>query len=462
MKQCYSLFFFSALSLILSCILYHNITTPHPHHDIDSPGYEEKAQIFYNTNSFVTNPNAPPPIVQQPLGYPLFMGLIYKAFGTHNKFVIWLQILLFLLSGLLLFIAVQHICNTTIALLAHAFFSINIGYLVFAQFILAETLLLFFLILFLERFLYFVKTMSNWALYTSGLSLGISILIKPAALYYILSLLTILIPFVWLQQGKVSKKALTIVIFTCTFLLPIQGYQLYNYLIYNSPHFSALDKYNMYVWFWSKVATEEQAPETAEIKQKLFASEQDKRMQKISGNPLKPSSWKKLRRGFWKAVWSNPLPFITTWTREMIKTHLGLYTTNLKVLIEPNTRGGDVSFFHTKGSTLNRVQQYVTNGTNNPVIKSIGFFELLWNALKYFFACIALMWLLYRRKWFIFYFFFSYISYFTFVTGFDGCARYRTMFDFVLLILAAMGTYLFAAKLYDKNDAETQVFTTNL
>jgi len=451
---------FCVIYLFLSLSLYKNVAKDNPHRDIDSPGYERQALVWAQSSLFAWNlvgsnlqspHKSKPPLVQQPVGYPLFIGMIYKLFGTQDIFLIWIQILLTLLSGLLLFFATAHLFAPTVARIAFALFCVNVGYITFAQFILAEALLLFFLLLFLERFLYFVKTSRPTALGTAGLALGISTAVKPAALYYIIPLLILFIPFVIARKSLSLRSKLLLPLILCfSFFVPIKGYQLYNYATYGVANVGALGKYNLYVWFWSKVATDQQNPENSARRNKLFSEEQKKRVALIKGNPLKPSSWANLQKEFFDAVAKKPYIFVKTWIREMLKTYLGLYTTNLKVLVESNLKGGDVSFSYTDGSIGNRIYQYITRGTEKPIIQLIGFYEFGWNLIKYLFVLIALLWLLMKRRWFLACFFSSYLFYFALVTGFDGCARYRTMFEFILLLLAALGIHtvlLFTKKL---------------
>lgn len=434
---------FSCIYLTMSLVLYLNVSSQNPHREIDSGGYEKQALLFYKTGSFVSATNKTPPLVQQPLGYPLFMGIIYKTFGTQDLFLIWMQILLTLLCALLLFFATKHLFGNTVALIAHALFCLNVGTIVFAQFILAETLLIFFLILFFERFSYFIKTKNIASLCLAGFVLGCSTLIKPAALYYFFPLLLILTPFT-LVQKKLSffKKTITVLFFSTCFFVPIKSYQLYNYTQYGVANFGALGNYNLYVWFWSKVTIDQQKPTTPEQRNKIFFQEQQKRVAMLTGNPLQFESWSTLGQAFWKSARKKPFLFIKTWLREMIKTYAGLYATSLKVLVEPTTKGGDVSFFHYQGSVFERAYQYITRGTQSTIIKLISLLEAIWNLIRYIFVLFALLWLLAKRKWFLILFFTSYLFYFSLVTGFDGCARYRTMFEFILIALASLGITL--------------------
>jgi hypothetical protein len=37
--------------------------------------------------------------------------------------------------------------------------------------------------------------------------------------------------------------------------------------------------------------------------------------------------------------------------------------------------------------------------------------------------------------------FIAYLAYFSLITGHDGCARFRMLFEFVLIVLAALGVW---------------------
>lgn len=430
---------FSGLYLLLSFALYQNISHTNPHRDVDSSGYEEKAKLFVETGSFAPKEQTMPALVQQPNGYPLFLATIYKFLETHDAILIWIQIFLTLLSGFLLFFATRYIFDKTTALIAFALFCTNVGYITFSQFILSEALLTFFLILFLLFFLKFIKTQSYIYNFLAGLILGLSIYIKPAALYFIVPLF-LLITFFCLINKKLSliSKIIIPTIFLITFIAPIATH------VYKA---QSLGNYNLYVWFWSKVETDKQSFKNSQTRNKIFFEEQDKRIKLLENqNPLEPKTWVKLKNEFYKAFFKNPYIFVKTWIREMCKTYLGLFTTNLKVLVEPKTKGGDVSFFFTGGSIFSRIYQYVTNGTQNKIIMGVGFFEFGWTIIKYLLVAIALLMLLYTKQYFLFLFFSSYLFYFAFVTGFDGCARYRTMFEFILIMLAARGIILIKDK----------------
>lgn len=450
-KNIFFLTLFSCVYLILSFALYKNVSHENPHRDIDSVNYEKKADKF--TKNFNWSPTASEQssLVQQPNGYPKFMALVYKAFGKRDapptggfnpptgefNSLIWIQILLTLLSSFLLFFATKHIFGNTVALLAHGLFCINLGYLVFAQFILAEALLTFFLLLFLERFFCFLKTGNKNPLGLAGFFLGTSIFIKPAALYFIIPLTAVF--FIFYQKSHAKKLLLTLIL-VAGFFLPMFLFQTTG---------RSLGDYNLYVWFWSKAETDQQVFTNATERNEVFTKAIQEREALITGDPQNSKNWCELKKQFWGAVFKNPALFIKTWVKEMAKTFLGLFTSNLKVLVEPTTKGGDVSFFFTQGSVFDRVHQYITRGSEKLWVHVVGYLEFIFSILKYLFALLALIWLFVRKKWFLLFFFMSYIFYFSLVTGFDGCARYRIMFEFVLLLLTALGIKIMQVR--DKN-----------
>jgi len=121
---------------------------------------------------------------------------------------------------------------------------------------------------------------------------------------------------------------------------------------------------------------------------------------------------------------------------------LGLFVTNLKVLVEPNIRGGDISFFKIKGSCWERIANYITTGTQQKWIWFIGIFEAIWLFARYVLCFFTLYSMALQRKLSLLCFFCSYLFYFSMITGHDGCARFRMMFEFLLIILAALGVVI--------------------
>ena len=125
-----------------------------------------------------------------------------------------------------------------------------------------------------------------------------------------------------------------------------------------------------------------------------------------------------------------------------MKTFLGLFTSNLRLLVDDKIRGGDVSFFKTHGNFLQKCWQYIVGGTNKTGVVVVGCFEALWTVIRYLLIALAVFFLCWSCQWKLLYFLSSYIGYFAMITGHDGCARFRMLFEFVLIILAAYGLWI--------------------
>ncbi len=92
-----------------------NTTTAHL--DLDSPGYDRIGFYFAQHNQLI-NPERGYVIPVQTLGYPLFLGLIYKILGHQYNWVIVIQVLLSLLAGLIVFTLANQLFGQQVALVS--------------------------------------------------------------------------------------------------------------------------------------------------------------------------------------------------------------------------------------------------------------------------------------------------------------------------------------------------------
>lgn len=422
------LILFSVIFLNLSLILFLQIPPTNFHCDIDSRAYIEKATFLYESNSL-----APTPLQSQlpyyALGYPIIMGIIFKIFSPQIAWVILIQILLTLLSAFLIFVTARRIFNETVGLIAFALTCINVGFLTFSQFILTESFLALFLILFFERFTAYLYDNNRKNLGYAAISLGLSILIKPAAIYYPI----LLLPLIYYTAPN-EKKLNFAAFFLLLFVTPIFPYMLHNKVVFDQFKIANLDSVNVYFWFYPNVLAQEHGT-TSDIERL--------KLQFIAGHDNSNIEYIKLM--FKQDFRENPILFVYVWLKNVIKTFLGLFTTNLKVLVEPNVHGGDISFFKMHGTVFQKALLYIESGASSDWLKSIGFYEAVWSIIRYILCLLALLTIFTHRRYTLLYFIGSYIFYFSMITGHDGCARFRMMFEFVLIILASLGLWLLFA-----------------
>ncbi len=421
------LIFFSFSFLIGSFFLYKSVPDSlSKHQDIDSKAYISNAINFYNYNSF-SSPNDQKITPYYSLGYAFFIGIVYKLFGVQDVFLIWIQILLVLMTAFLMFRIASFLFNELIGVIAFVLTLLNVGFVTFSQFILTEILLVFLYVLFLERFIYFLKNKNIINLVVSAFILGISVIVKPAAIYFIFPLLILLL-FI---RDNFLQKIRIVVAFSIAFYIPVVSYMAFNKLNYDNFAVAPLAKENLYFYFLPKVLSEKNNVDL-DIQTKLLRNI-------VIGNKMSDRSWDKINKLFIENLRQDPILFIKIWMKNVIKTFLGLFTTNLKVLLEPNLRGGDISFFKIKGAIINRFWSYAIAGTDSIAIKTIGVVEAIWSILRYILCLIGVLFLFIKKRWSELFLFCSFILYFSMITGHDGCARFRMMFEPVLIILSVVG-----------------------
>lgn len=406
MKKNYIIYICILLFTGVSCVLYHLIDTKRPHQDIDSKAYIENAQIFAKDMSFSQRQDFP----YYALGYSMILGMLYKTCGDDAFWIVILQILLALLSGILMACIAQRLFGQQASFVTFFLMTINLGYLVFVQFILTEILLSFFLLLFLERCTAYLQTKKMSALYTAGFVLGLSIMIKPAALYFPL----LLLPLVRLKSW---------IIFICYFLVPIFGYMAHNKIVFNTFKVSKLDEINLLYWWYPHVLAAQRGTTSDHERLKL-----QKIAQKKGESVVKDA--------FKHDLYAQPLLFLNVWLKNVIKTFLGLYTSNLKVLMGKKNNH-EISFFRQKGSFFQKMTSYISGGTTKRWIIVVGYMEFGFQIARYLLCLLAFVLMALRRRWNILYLFSAYVFYFSMITGHDGCARFRMMFEGVLIILMA-------------------------
>jgi len=416
--------------VVLSYLLYLNVSPVKSHCDIDSKAYLERAELFYKTNSFAREGESSPPYFT--LGYPLLIGLIFKVCGPSKDAIVLVQVLIALLIGLLLFSIAQRLFNRLVAVIVSLFFAANLGFLVFAQFILTELFLVFFLTLFFERFTSFLISQKRSSLAAAGLALGLSVLIKPAALYFPLMLL----PLLWyVVYGSARKKLSMIVLLCVSFFLPIVGHCVHNKIVFGSYSLGSLDQINIYFWFFPHVLAQQYGTNSDIERERLFRLND------------KDPFFTSVKTLFKQELMNKPVLFVFVWLKNVFKTCVGLYTTNLKVLVDPNVHGGDISFFRLQGTVWQKINRYIVAGTSLLWVKVVGYLETCWSLMRYVLCLIGLLGLWGMRRYAEFYLFSSYLFYFAMITGHDGCARFRMLFEFILIILAAYGLWLILGRI---------------
>jgi 4-amino-4-deoxy-L-arabinose transferase-like glycosyltransferase len=410
-----SLLFFSLFSLLLY------FTTPSfdAHQEIDSPEYEEVAYEYVKTG-VLAHPQHGMPV--HPAGYYWLLGILYTYISTNQSVVFFVQWVLSLFCFWFIYKTALVMFGLPVALGSILLASCNLGFIVFSQLILAEI----FLVTLLSWFLYCVVMLyqSRNIKYAarSGLLLVASVLVKPVALFYGLAM-----PFFvgGVNLGSFANRFKAILLFLLFFYLPLVGYMIYNYKLFNTFAVTTLHTGNLYYYFLPRrILPRLEERERKEVEQYLAVT-----------NPKKLEH--RLSFVFFDLLAKHPFIYAVALIESMIKIFFGLYATQLKVMYNTVLRGGSLSFFAMHGSSLLcKLYNYTQFGTDNAILKIISLFELCWLFVLYFLLSYAFVSLLYKRRYFFILLWGSYVGYITLAAAFDGCGRYRMMLEPVFLILA--------------------------
>lgn len=398
----------------LSYLLHGYVSLVHPYCDVDSSAYLRNGFLFYKYTNFSPT-HAPQLLPAYGFGYPFFIGMLYKFLGPSSLCVIWLQVFLSMLSGVVLFFTARRLWGSFVAYVTYSFWCINIGFLVFSHFLLTEILLSSFYIVFFERFTNFLSSGRTAALLAAGFMLGCSIVIKPAALYFVF----FLIPLLYFFKTAYIKNT---IVFMLSFCAPIMMIMMHNKVVFDKFEIGALDSVNIYYWFYPNVLAHKNGT-TSDFERSV----------------LQAKDFEVVRYNFSRDIQQTPMLFCYIWMKNVFKTWVGLFTTNLKVLVNQHVGGGEVSFFKVTGSIWHRCCEYITHGAHLNWIKFVGVFEALWLILRLIFVFLGLLTLIWLHQYELFFFIGSYLFYFSMITGHDGCARFRMLFEFILIMIAALG-----------------------
>lgn len=416
-----------ALYLLGSLILWIFIAKPKGHYDVDSYGYDPIASYFAKTG-VLTDPKSikNPPV--QPIGYHFILGLLFWLFGHSVAMVIIFQTIIMLCCLILLMWIARALYDDEVAFVVGLLAACNVGFLIYPQLILAETVLLLLLLCFLDRYIHFLQKNRARYLAQAGICLGFSMLVKPVVLLFIFPLMVITY---MAHTVSLKIKMRDMLLLLLCFTMPIVCYMGRNYVKYGSFSFAPMTELNIYQCYLAKVISKIESIDQQEI------IETKLRFNAVQA--FDPTGWQQAKRYFYYYLVRFPHVFLCTWMTNVIKTWLGLYVTQLKLMIEPQDVIGTHSFFNQRGSLLERCSGYIVGGTTHLGIMLLSWIELLYAVVRLLCAVIGLSVIMRNKQKILGWLFLSMMISFSIVTGIDGCCRYRLTFEPVLLLLAAIG-----------------------
>jgi hypothetical protein len=417
----------SACFILFSVLLYTGAPRE-GHYEVDSVAYERVAHEFVRTGA-VQEPDGTCPIHTQ--GYHFFLGMLYVFLGNDLWIVLAVQVLLALLSIFSLAQTALLLCGHLCARIVFVLALMDGAFFVYPQFILADTLLLFLVTLFFERCARFYRTKKRSYLMQAGFILGLSVIVKPTALFFPLGLAVcffVLSRFVPLSVGWADYAY-----FCAAFYAPVFLYILRNGLMFGQYKLSFLMEGGLYHWFHAVILAQLQGQSVLKVLSEL-GTQGDTRY-----STFQPEYWVPLKAAFSTTCFAHPFIVIKMYLQNISKTFFGLYSVQLQLLFDSNMRGNIIPFHEIEGGLLGQLYSYFTWAFRNPFVGSLMLFEAGMNGFKWVLGGWAVKEWYHKGSYELLTFFLCVIGCFSAVTGFYGAGRYRILFEPLLLILAAQG-----------------------
>ena len=413
--------------LTLSFLLY--ISAPRDgHYEVDSSAYERVAQGFVKTGAIQESDETCPIHTQ---GYHFFLGMIYLVLGSDLWKVISIQVLLALLSIFLTAQTAFLLCGVACARIVFVLALTSGAFFVYPQFILAEALLLFLVTLFFERCTRFYRTKKRTYLMQAGFILGLSVIVKPTALFFPLGLAVCF--FTLSRFVTLSVSWSDFVYFCAAFYAPIFLYMVRNGLVFGHYKLSFLAEGGLYHWFHAVVLAQLQNAPFLEVLSDLG------KKGNMHYSTFQQEYWAPLKTLFWNTCLVHPLVVLKMYLQNISKTFFGLYSVQLQLLFDPQMRGNILPFHEIQEGIVGQLYNYFAWAFRNPFVGMLMLFEAVMNGLKWLLDAWVLKHWYQKGSYELLVFFLCVIGCFSAVTGFYGAGRYRILFEPLLLILAAQG-----------------------
>ncbi len=195
--------------------------------DIDQPGryfwWANDSRGYQAAGEWIFGRSATDEISVRPWLYPLLLGLARTLFGGNAESVLWFsQFLMWLASGLFIYLSLQHGTRSTIlAMIGAGFFYSHPSPLILTFHGMTETLN----ILLISILAWVLTTTAQNRLYYAILLIALATVTKP--IYLVFLILLIVIVFIQSKQTPIAKRAWTIALL----LIPIWIQLLLSYSV---------------------------------------------------------------------------------------------------------------------------------------------------------------------------------------------------------------------------------------
>lgn len=164
-------------------------------------------------------------------GYPFWLAIIYLVFKSFTP-AIFMGVVVFALSAPLVYLIGKEIFSEKIAFLSAVLFAIEPWALFQSSFLVAEQIFLPFLLFSVYLFCRYLNSKNNTFLYSASLFLGITVLIRPAALYFIF--IFVFLAFIAERKNYIFRSLKTSALTILIFIVVLSPWLIRNKVVLNT------------------------------------------------------------------------------------------------------------------------------------------------------------------------------------------------------------------------------------
>jgi len=371
--------------------------------------------------------------------YPLFISLVSQI-SEKLYFIILIQHLIGALTIIIIF-KIGKLFSLEIGLLSALFASINLNLIGQSNFILTESIFIFFFSLFIFAYLKFLKGTKTKYIIISSFFLAFSALVRPVVIYlpFIIIIFTLFLKINFLKKIKLSF------LFIICYLIVVSPWLLRNYHYHSSFSFSSQEGSTIIGWYLPHIDQFEKKidlQKARELRSNDWQETVIKLPNEIQNNPFKFERAVKVY-AYNEILKFNKFSIFQAWFWGSLKNIFSPAMADVAYFYQiPHS-----SFYQTSGdSFLKQTSNFLFKNSNlfySFLIISSLILTLIFRVIQlHGFFCIAKY---YRVE---FMFFLVTILYFLIINGPIGSAKYRIPFEPILIIylafsIAALKNYLF-------------------
>ena len=421
------IFSFAIRSLVFICYLSENKN----YWQVDSELYHDQA-VKISQGEGLKNITGKSDFYRLP-GYPIFLSVGYKLFGTDTKKVLWLQIFLASFIPLLIFFLSLVLFPNKIILakIASFYSSIHLGFVLYSGFYMTESL--FILLFLLFSIFYFRNIQSSKNIFLAGLFLGLASLVRPVGQYFIILAILILLFFLKDKFRVKIKKSFYLFI---GWLIPVLPLLLRNFLLLGQLFFHTLPGGHFLYLSAARVAMHVQDCSYWQARDNLtkeLASLLIKGKEKKLNRKLNEIECCNVAQGLAvKYFKKHPSLAIKNWLTDILRTSLSLYSAEL-VYLHNNRQ--EINYFKKRRSIFSMFERYLFPKIDNLFLKIIIWLEILFFIfiLLGFFSGIIIC---FKKNYLIYFKLFPFMALFIVLSLAGGYSRMRLPIEPFLFIFA--------------------------